>query len=172
MFSVVMWVAVLIAAILLSGGTLAWWKRADPEWRPLLPGILGTAFGVGLSIAAYVWFFETGSCSGRGDVACVLNANQGPLTALTILLAVAALWVTLLVREFDRRADRRASRERAKVALEEAADEWAHNLIHIAIASNNDGELDYDPQVSVSHTARLFSPRDCCASRREDHAKG
>jgi hypothetical protein len=152
------WIALLIAIVWLLAGVFAWKMRSSPDWRPLLPGILATALGVGLSIAAYEWLFETQTCNGHGDLACVLNANQGLLTALTIVLAVVALWVTLLVREADRRVSRQAARQRAKVALEEAADEWSHNLIHVAIASQDDGELEYGPQLSVDHTARLFLP--------------
>jgi hypothetical protein len=156
MVTTMVWLAIVIFLVVPLG--LAWWKRTDTDWRPFLPGIVATGCGVALSISAYEWVFETAQCNGHSDVPCVLNSNQGLLTVLTVILAVAALWVTLLVRELDRRAERRAARQKAKVALEEAADEWAHNLIHIAIASDDRGALEYGTQVSVDHTDRLFDP--------------
>ena len=75
------------------------WKRNDPSWRPFLPGIVATAVGLGLSCATYVWVFADGPCADASSFTCRLNENQGIFHLLpTIVLAVLALWTTMLTR--------------------------------------------------------------------------
>jgi hypothetical protein len=148
-------VLVALGLLLLTlGGAYA--KRNDPSWRPLLPGIVGTGAGVLISAAAYMWLFDDSACGGRGDFACMLNANQGVLTALAALLTAVGLWGAALNRHADRQREQRLARERADVAIHGALAEAAHNLIHVALAYEPETQrLAYMPQLSVSETERL-----------------
>jgi hypothetical protein len=150
----ILWIIGLAAAVGVVV-VVAWRKRADPNWRPLLPGLVGTVVGAVVSLAAYLWVFEQSRCSGREDVACMLNQNQGMLTFLTVILAVAAIWVAALNRHHDQRARRRAARLRASVALTSALDEIAHNLIHVSLAHHGTTSLHAVPQISISEVSNV-----------------
>lgn len=143
---------------LLATGVLAWKKRRDPRWRPLLPGLVGTVVGTVASLATYLWVFERESCNGRGDVACMLNQNQGVLTFMAIVLTVSGLWGATLQRRAAERAAKRAAAARARLALQAAADELHHNLIHVALAYDEDHDLISRPQINAHAVRHLLDP--------------
>jgi hypothetical protein len=131
-------------------------QDARRDLRPLLSWIVGTAVGSVVSVAAYLWVFEGSGCDGRGDFACMLNENQGVLTFVALILAVAGLCVAAWYRERDARSARRSARERAKNALHEALEEASHNLIHVAEAYDREKRvLRSVPQLSAADTSYL-----------------
>ena len=151
---------ILIFAAILTGGLLilAYRLWANPERRPLVPAAIGTAIGVAAFAVSYAWVFQVGSrCTGRGDLGCQLNANQGVLTLFGLVLAVGALWTTLLIRYFDQRAARQSLARRADAALLAALEEVRHNLIHMALAYEGGQELQGWPMLKTEHVAALLS---------------
>jgi hypothetical protein len=130
-----------------------------PALAPFLPGIVATGLGVSLFEVTYLWIFQKGAtCSGLGDVGCRLNSNQGVLTTLTLALAAAAIWTTVITREMDRRRAKSAMAERAYTAVYAAVDECHHNLIHVAIAFDSESRLRRRPQLSMSCLTSLNLP--------------
>jgi hypothetical protein len=87
----------------------------------------------------------------------MLNQNQGLLTFLTVLLAVAGLWVAGLYRQADLRAAHRRSSVRAHEVLEAAMDEAIHNLIHVALSYRAETYVQA-PQLSIEQFSWLCTP--------------
>ena len=144
---------------LIGAGAVAYVKRDDAAWRPLLAGIVGTAAATSVSIAAYLWLFEREGCSGRGDIACVLNENQGTLSLLALVLAAVGLWVVAINRLTDRLSARRAASDQAFVALRAALEEAEHNLIHVACKTDiGRNQLTGPPQLSILQATALLQP--------------
>ncbi len=131
--------------------------RRDQDLRRLVPVIVATALGVGVAGVAYIWIFQEGpQCSGRADFACQLNANQGVLTLLGLVLAIGALWTTVLIRFFDQRSEARSLRSRVDMALTGAMEEVRHNLIHVALAYSHSGDFTDLPVIKIDETCRLL----------------
>lgn len=127
-------------------------------WRSLAGGVVATGLGLSLAFATYFWVFETGACADVGSVSCRINANEGILTVLTIVLAVIALWTAALGRTIDRRQERDSADRRFAQHLEAAVGESRHNLIHIAMAYNRQNRLARMPQVQVFRARDLDTP--------------
>jgi hypothetical protein len=154
-------IVMAVAGVALAGG-LAWLiraKRHDSRWRPLLPGLAGTCVGAWLLVAAYLWFFDAGSCDGRVDIACVLNTNQGALAAVALVLSIAALWATALNRHFDRLAAQRAETRDIRAMLLATMEETVHNLYHFAVIADERGVMHSPPNMSLRNAQALMSPR-------------
>lgn len=149
----------LLLILGISGiGTFVIVRQLPATWTNLKPAAIATIWGIGLFSATYFWGFEDGTCSSVGSVACRLNANQGVLTVLTLLLAILAVWATLLTRELDERARRRQMQDDLQAAVGEGFRECTHNLIHVAQAFNEHKVLRRLPQTSRLAIARLLQP--------------
>ncbi|MBS1891049.1 MAG: hypothetical protein JST59_07140 [Actinobacteria bacterium] len=145
--------AILVAAL----GVLTVWLRRDEELRRLVPAVIGSAAGLLAAAATYIWLFQVGpQCTGRGDFGCQLNANQGVLTLLGLVLALGALWTSVLMRFFDQRSANRELKNRADSALLAALEEIHHNLIHIALSYDDSQTFRGIPILKTSETAQLL----------------
>jgi len=155
-----MWIwAVAITLLVVATIGVAYAKRRNPTWRPLLPGFVGTGVGAAVCLVVYGWGFDVSTCNGRGDVACMLNANQGVLTVVALLLTVAGLWVAALNRVADQRENAVDAARRRQRVIASALEETGHNLIHVALAYDTRGErLQGVPQLSVEEVLRLCDP--------------
>jgi hypothetical protein len=72
----------------------------------MVPPLVITIVGGAVLLYSYIWAFDFSSCTrGRIDFVCGLNQNQGILTFVTLLIAVIAIWVTLLADENRRREE-------------------------------------------------------------------
>ena len=149
---------ILVVLVPATVGTLMWRaKRDDVRWTPFLGGIVATGVGLSVAIATYFWVFSDGGCEGSEAFTCRLNGNQGVLAGLGIVLAVVALWTTVLTREFDRRRAAAAGERRFSEALDSAIGEVRHNLIHVAVNTHADGSVDAVPHVSALRVEELLS---------------
>jgi hypothetical protein len=148
----------LLALIPTIAGLLGGFFLRRSEWKPLALGTIATGVGLSLAIATYFWAFEAGECSGVGDVSCRINENEGILTVLTIVLAVIAIWTSALSRASDKRNARLSAEKRFAQHLDSAIGECRHNLIHIAMAYNDTGDLKRIPQVQIYRARDLDTP--------------
>ncbi len=110
-------------------------RRIHPELRPL---VAVTAVGAALVAVAYWTVFETGSCDGRGDVACMFNQNQGIFAFLAIVVAMGGLWVDRLGKLRIQRAKRRDEIIRTQGFIGDAVEELVHNLQHVRLGYESD----------------------------------
>lgn len=153
-------IASISAAIMLAFPMAILWRRwrADPQNR-MVPPLIITVVGSALLVYSYVWAFDVSACTrGRTDYVCGLNQNQGVLTFVTLLIAVIAIWLTLLADE-NRRREQATSRQRELTTLiRQAAKETNHNLIHMAQETARSGVFKDVPQLSVVYAATLYSP--------------
>lgn len=115
-------------------------------------------WSIAIFIATYLWVFEDARCSGTGDFACRLNANQGALTFYGLAVAVVAVWLTLITRLLDAHAQATASRAAFRVAFAEFIRETNHNLIHVAAAFDAQKKLRHLPQFSRVAASRMLDP--------------
>jgi hypothetical protein len=153
-----MLIELLAILAFVGAGTAMIVTRFPETWSSLKPAAVATVWGAGLFAATYFWGFEEGTCDGVDSIACRFNANQGVLTVLTLILAVLAVWTTLLTRELDARAKRRQMQDELTAAVGEAFRECTHNLIHVAQAFSDDKMLQKLPQTSRLAVARLLQP--------------
>jgi hypothetical protein len=153
-----MLIELLVVLVSIAGGTLAIVRWLPQTWTSLKPAAIATVWGIGLFLATYFWGFQEGECSNVGSVACRINENQGVLTVLTLILAVLAVWATLLTRELDQRMRRRQMQDELRAAVGESFRECTHNLIHVAQAFSEDKVLRKLPQTSRLAIARLLQP--------------
>jgi hypothetical protein len=109
-------------------------------------------------VLIYFWVFSAATCTSRGDLACMLNSNQGVLTAAAAIVAAAALWAAIWLHEQDRRWEITRMAEEARAILVAAIDEILHNLHHIAGACDDGGHLQSLPQIEVEATRLLARP--------------
>jgi hypothetical protein len=130
----------------------------NPLLRRLVPAGLVTVFGMLLLVGFYRWGFDQGSCSSRGDVVCLTNANQGVLTLLAIGLAALAVWVEVVARLADERRAERAKVERADRAVAAAIEECAHNLLHIALCYEGTRMAHLPWGMAIDDTLALANP--------------
>jgi hypothetical protein len=79
------------------------------------------------------------------------------LTLFGLVLAVGALWTTLLIRYFDQRSAEQDLVRQVDAALLAALEEVRHNLIHMALAYEGGQELRGWPMLKIEHVARLLS---------------
>jgi hypothetical protein len=101
---------------------------------------------VGVFVIAYLLLFDhEPSC--KGQISCVLRANQGSLTALAVLIAATGV-VTPMVVAFV------LGRSGTADTLILAIDEVLHNLEHIAISFDRE-VLTHPPLLSTHHVERL-----------------
>jgi hypothetical protein len=153
---------VIEAAVLVVGGAAAtillYSKRNDPAWRRLIPGLAATCAGILAFFASYFWLFEQGQCDGHGDMACMLNANQGALTFLGLAFAVVGLWVAAATRWADQRLAQAAEIAGTRHAMIAATDEVAHNLVHCGSCWHDDGWHGFMPQLTVSAIKLVLEP--------------
>ena len=162
---------------MVAGGSavgLAFWKRQDENWRPLLPALLATAAGAIVFVSSYLWVFGRSTCGGRSHIACTINANQGMLGVVAALIATAGLWTAKLDRESQRRRTVASQRELTRATLEGAAEEVVHNLMHAALEFTDDGRwLGHIPQMQVHAVAQLNHPalRPYLSSRVRAHGE-
>jgi hypothetical protein len=148
----------LIAVIGVSASVATWYWRNTPAIRRLLPAVVFTAVGADLLIAAYLWWFEVGKCGSRGDVVCVVNANQGFLTLLALAIAGAGIWVTMLTEQTRRRLARGREFVLLGDALVAACEETYHNLTHIALAYEGESIRALPTGLSLECTFALMEP--------------
>lgn len=146
-----------IALVVAGGSALVLW-RFPKAWKSMKLAAVATVWGLGLLLATYFWAFDGSHCSDALSVTCRVNENQGVLTLLTILLAVLALWATLLTRELEEREKKRIEQSDLEAAVAEAFHEATHNLIHVAQAFDQDKSLRRLPQTSRLAVARLLQP--------------
>jgi hypothetical protein len=133
------------------------WLRRDADMRRLIPVVIATASGLAVAAASYFFLFQVGeNCSGRADFACEINANVGMLTLLGLVLALGAVWTTVLIRFFDQRSQSHELQRRADTALLSAMEEVRHNLIHVALSYDHDGKFTDLPLVQFDETAKLL----------------
>lgn len=150
-------VALIAIAVELALVATALWLWRGAETRRLVPIVGATAAGFLVAACAYFFVFQIGAeCAGRGDFGCQVNSNQGVLTTLGLVLALGAVWTTVLIRFFDQRAKDRALSERVEMALLAAMEEVRHNLIHVAICYDRDGSFEKLPIVKVDETCKLL----------------
>lgn len=148
----------VLTPVAVAAGLIVWRRRIQ-TWRPFLPLIGGTGVAMALALGSYFWVFQNSrTCGGFGDPGCRLNANQGGLTALALLLAAAAIWTTVVTRELDRRRADSLLTRRAAAALYGALQDTHHNLIHIAMCFDDERRLRGLPQVSIASLDMLFVP--------------
>ncbi len=148
----------VLAPIAIAVGLVVW-RRRVATWRPFLPLVAGTGTALALALGAYFWVFQDSrACGGFGDVGCRLNANQGGLTALALLLAAAAIWTTVITRELDRRRAEWLLTRRAAAALYGVLQDTHHNLVHVALCFDDQRKLGGLPQVSIASLDMLFVP--------------
>jgi hypothetical protein len=148
--------ALLVPTALLSVFTVR--LRQHSSLAPLALPLLVSIGSASAFFAIYLWVFQDASrCSGRGDVGCQLNANQGVLTTFGVMLAAVTIWTTLLVRRSDQVRDERLFNRKVRSILLAALGEAHHNLVHVAMAC--DGEiLRFIPQVSSDSIRLLLDP--------------
>lgn len=153
------WNIVVMFAVTIGTGLFVWWKHTDDLWRPLLPWIAVTVAGILLAAGMYLWTFEVGStCADRGDFGCQMNANQGLLTLLGLVLAAAALWTTAVTRYLDRRHEQHLLDLRVDGAVSAALEEIHHNLVHVALAYDDEMKLIGFPALRADATRGLLEP--------------
>jgi hypothetical protein len=140
-------------------------KGADPYFRPLVPGVIVTGVGLLAAIAMYVWLFDRTMCSDNG-FACTVNANQGLLTGLGLLIAAGAIWTGALSNAAARRRQENEARERTGAIVAAAIEELNHNLVHVACAYS-EGALTELPQITIDSTALLLDPENRARFRPE-----
>ena len=111
--------------------------------RPTLvrAGIL-TAVSLGLFATLYSFVFAMASCKTRSDVACMLNANQGVLATLSLLVAALTILLTVITRESLALREERQEMARLAVRLQLLVGELEHNLRHIALMVGPDGDTE------------------------------
>jgi len=145
-------VAVATVALVVRG-------RDDPRYRRLLPAVAVTGAGVCVLIASYLWWLELGQCQSRNQLVCVVNANQGFLTLLALLLAAAGVWATLITSETVRYRAAVREAEHGRDTVRAALQELHHNLIHVALAFDADGKIRRLPMgLSLDATRALSDP--------------
>ncbi len=133
--------------------------RDDPRYRRLLPAVAVTGAGGCVLIASYLWLLELGKCQNRNQVVCVVNANQGFLTLLALLLAAAGVWATLITSETVRYRATVREAEHGREGVRAAMQELHHNLIHVALAFDSDGKIRRLPMsLSLDATRALSDP--------------
>jgi hypothetical protein len=131
-------------------------KGKDQFFRPLVPGVIVTALGLLVAIGMYVWLFDRSNCNGD-HFACMINANQGLLTGLSLLIAAGAIWTSAISNAAaSKRADI-AARKRTGAIVSAAIGELNHNLVHVACAYNSDALVEL-PQITIDSTLRLLEP--------------
>jgi hypothetical protein len=133
--------------------------RDDPRYRRLLPAVAVTGAGMCVLIASYLWWLELGDCQSRNQVVCVVNANQGFLTLLALLLAAAGVWATLITSETVRYRAAVREAEHSRDTVRAALQELHHNLIHLALAFDGEGKIRRLPMgLSLDATRALSDP--------------
>jgi hypothetical protein len=133
--------------------------RDDPRYRRLLPAVAVTGAGMCVLVASYLWWLELGKCQSRNQVVCVVNANQGFLTLLALLLAASGVWATLITSETVRYRAAVREAEHGRDIVRAALQELHHNLIHVALAFDVDGKLRRLPMgLSLDATRALGDP--------------
>jgi hypothetical protein len=147
-------------ALLLALFMLVLWQRwhRDPQNR-MVPPLVITIVGGAVLLYSYIWAFDFSSCTrGRIDFVCGLNQNQGILTFVTLLIAVIAIWVTLLADENRRREEATTRQKHVTTLIQLAVREANHNLIHMAAETTPSGSFKGVPQLSVIDATTLYSP--------------
>jgi hypothetical protein len=148
-----------VGVILVVSILLLWRRwRLDPQNR-MVPPLIITIFGGALFLYSYIWAFDFSSCTGgRTAFVCGLNQNQGILTFITLLIAVIAIWLTLLADENRRREQATTKRQELTALIQQTAREANHNLIHVAQETDLSGAFKTVPQLSVVYATTLYSP--------------
>jgi len=150
---------ILLVAVVATTVGLVVGGRNDPRYRRLLPAVAVTGAGTALFIASYLWWLELGHCQSRNQVVCVVNANQGFLTLLALLLAAAGVWATLITSETVRYRVAVREAEHGRDTVRAALQELHHNLIHVALAFDADGKIRRLPMgLSLDATRALSDP--------------
>src|SRR5438445_5079317 len=151
-------IVALVGGSALAAGLL-FRRRHDSRWQRAMPGLIATvAVTVGF-VASYLWLFERDDCSDRGDVACMMNANDGSLTFLAVLFAGVGLWAAAISRWADQRRERDAHLARVRNVLSAAVDECIHNLIHVGGFYDEEGKW-YEgiPQLTAETIPLVLDP--------------
>jgi hypothetical protein len=150
-------IAVLLA-ISVGGSAFAFihLKGSDPFFRPLVPGVVVTSLGLLAAIAMYVWLFDQSSCQ-ASSFACMVNANQGLLTGLGLLIAAAAIWTGAISNAAARRRTEDEAIARTASIVAAAIEELNHNLVHVACAYHENALTEL-PQVTIDASRILLDP--------------
>jgi hypothetical protein len=152
-------ILVLMAVATVATVALVLRGRDDPRYRRLLPAVAVTGAGMCLLVASYLWWLELGQCQSRNQVVCVVNANQGFLTLLALLLAAAGVWATLITSETVRYRAGVREAEHGRDTVRAALQELHHNLIHVSLACDGHGKLLRLPMgLSLDATRALCDP--------------
>jgi hypothetical protein len=149
-------IAITLAISVVSSALLFIWTRgSDQFFRPLVPGVLVTSAGLLIAIAMYLWLFDRSRCEPNDSFACTVNANQGLLTGLGLVIAAAAIWTGAISNAAARRRTENEEIARTASIVAAAVAELNHNLIHVACAyeGNTLTEL---PQVTTESTRLLL----------------
>jgi hypothetical protein len=133
--------------------------RLPEKWKPLGPGVVGTALGLSVSIATYIWVFEPAQCGDVASLSCRVNANQGIIALLGIALGVIAIWTTVLTRTADDRRTHAKEEEDFEQHLSVALGEARHNLIHYAMSYDEEDKLTGIPQFETDMARKLSDPK-------------
>ncbi len=92
-------------------------RRVNPTY---VTAGAATLLGATFFVLTYSFAFSTSRCPrGRGNIACMLNTNQGFLTAEAIVLTVVAVWAGIILEVSRRAIGAQASRD-GRELLEEA----------------------------------------------------
>jgi hypothetical protein len=153
--------AALVAAA--AGFAAQLMRRMSYRIRRLLTT---TALGASLFVVAYSYMFDGSRCRGKGDFACVVNANEGMVGLTGIAVAVIGIWSATLIDERASRIEAHGVQRRTAALTEAVIDELIHNLQHLELATAFDEVEDRPiglaeaPQISVLHTSQLLRCRD------------
>jgi hypothetical protein len=104
----------------------------------------------------YIWIFDRSSCQGD-NFACTVNANQGLLTGLSLLIAAGAIWTSAISNAAARRRTETVASKRTGAIVSAAIEELNHNLIHVACAYSGN-TLTELPQITIDSTLLLLEP--------------
>jgi hypothetical protein len=150
---------IILVTIAVATVALVYRGRDNLRYRRLLPAVAVTGAGGCVLIASYLWWLELGNCQSRNQVVCVINANQGFLTLLALLLAAAGVWATLITSETVRYRAAVREAEHGRDTVRAALQELHHNLIHMALAFDADGKIRRLPMgLSLDATRALSDP--------------
>lgn len=137
--------------------------------RPaLFRTVLASLGGVISLVLAYFFLFDRVGTGGWTDVAGMLNANQGVLTLVGLVIAGMTVIISVVGRESVYIEQRRQQTKKLNKRVRLALDETFHNLVHVAQILGPDGTriAHQVPQVSFLSLEALM--RDPAVERLHD----
>ena len=146
---------ILAVSVVSATVLFIWIKGSDQFFRPLPLGGLVTSAGLLIAIAMYLWLFDRSGCEPNNSFACTINANQGLLTLLGLVIAAAAIWTGAISSAAARRRTENEEIARTALIVRAAVAELNHNLVHVACAYD-ENTLTELPQVTTESTRLLL----------------